>query len=512
MMKIEGEERRVLICAPFGKDAELSATVLERAGVRCFICKNLTEVVNELAAGADLLLTMEDVVTPGRSSELSAYIAKQPAWSDLPILVLKRVKGNEHWDKGLYDSLGNITILESPIRPTTLISAVRASLRARERQYEVQRADRRKDEFLAMLGHELRNPLAPIGAAAQILERAPDDITKIKAASQIVARQVKHMTSLIDDLLDVARVTRGLVVLDRQTIDLRDILTEALEQVNPIMLSRKHSLHLSLPPEGAFVQGDPKRLVQIFSNVLQNAAKYTREAGRIAVSLTRHGDEILVDISDNGIGMTSEVVSHVFDLFSQAERSADRSQGGLGLGLSLVESLVKSHGGSVQASSEGLGKGSQFTIRLPHFVHARADSALMAGKIDTSQAKTALRILIVDDNHDAADSLAMILEITGYSVSVAYNATDGIEQARTFAPHIGLLDIGLPDMTGNELVKILRKDPVTSKSFLIAVTGYGQQDDIEQSHSAGFDRHFVKPVDVNQLLQMIVVTGDSEPA
>jgi signal transduction histidine kinase len=498
--------RRVLICTPFGKDAQLSAQVLEKAGLTCVICKDLAEVLTELPRGAGALLTADDVVAPHRSAALTDFIATQPPWSDLPVLVLTRIASDSRWYADAYERLRNLTLLESPIRPSTLVSTVRAAVRARERQYQVHEADRRKDEFLAMLGHELRNPLAPIGAAAQLLALASADVGKVKMASQIIARQVKHMTSLIDDLLDVARVTRGLITLDREVIDIRQILSEAVEQVDSMMRSRSHSLTLDMPTCQINVQGDRKRLVQVFANVLHNAAKYTPNGGTIAASMSVRGNEVVVEVADNGIGMNPDVVAHVFELFAQAERSADRSQGGLGLGLSLVESLVRSHGGSVQAFSAGIGHGSRFTIRLPHLVSAVGDSLVAEPEGEVSGVPVSTGILIVDDNQDAADALAMVLQIAGYEVSVQYSAADAIAHVKEHAPTICLLDIGLPDMDGNELARTLRQLPQTTDALLVAVTGYGQQDDRDKSGAAGFDHHLVKPIDVDELIGLLART------
>ncbi|MCA1324277.1 ATP-binding protein [Herbaspirillum sp. alder98] len=449
------------------------------------------------------MLTADDVVAPNRSAGLTEFIARQPPWSDLPVLVLTRIASDSRWYMDAHERLRNLTLLESPIRPSTLVSTVRAAVRARERQYEVHEADRRKDEFLAMLGHELRNPLAPIGAAAQLLALASADVGKVKMASQIIARQVKHMTSLIDDLLDVARVTRGLITLDREVIDIRQILSEAVEQVDSMMRSRSHTLTLEMPTCEINVQGDRKRLVQVFANVLHNAAKYTPNGGTIAASMSVRGNDVVVEVADNGIGMNPDVVAHVFELFAQAERSADRSQGGLGLGLSLVESLIKSHGGSVQAFSEGLGRGSRFTIRLPHLVSAAADHVIAQMEAAASDVPGSTRIMIVDDNQDAADALAMVLQVAGYEVVVQYTAGDAIAHAKEHAPTICLLDIGLPDMNGNELAGALRQLPQTAGAMLVAVTGYGQQDDKDRSRASGFDHHLVKPIDVDQLIDLL---------
>lgn len=497
-------ELRILICAPLGKDAQLVAAVLENSGIFCCTCKDLPELVRELHNGVGAILAVEEVLSPADSVSLCEYIAQQPTWSDLPVVVLTKPGGKSPWIEGAYDRLGNLTLVERPVRASTLISAARSTLRARQRQYEIRKADQRKDEFLAMLGHELRNPLAPIGAAAQLLSLVSSDPEKVKRSSEIIVRQVRHMTGLIDDLLDVSRVTRGLIKLDKTLLDMRDILSESMEQVGPSIRARRHHITLHLPPEPAPVQGDRKRLIQVVSNVLNNASKYTPEGGNITVSLEAQPDSMTIEISDDGIGMTPEMVLRVFELFTQAERTSDRTQGGLGLGLSIVQSLIESHGGSVRARSDGLGMGSTFTIRLPRIRdQSILDNCQDAKSNPLRPASTPLRVMIVDDNVDAANTMEMLLDASGYDVSVCLNAVSAIAHAKEISPQVCLLDIGLPDMDGAELAIKLREMPETEAAVLIAVTGYGQKQDREKTHAAGFDHHFVKPVASAQLLALL---------
>jgi signal transduction histidine kinase len=500
----ETAELRILVCAPFGKDAKLIADALESAGMPCHICGDVADLVRELEFGAGAILAVEEALPLGAAKPLADYIARQPAWSDLPVMVLTQPGGNSDWIRGAYERLGNVTLLERPVRGPTLISAARSTLRARQRQYDVCQADRRKDEFLAMLGHELRNPLAPIGAAAQLLALVASAPDKVMRSSEIIARQVAHMRSLIDDLLDVARVTRGLIALDRQAVDVRQILSEAVEQVNPLIRARRHHLLLHLTPIPALVLGDRKRLIQVVTNVLSNACKYTPDGGEIQVQLQVVNNNVVLTVSDNGIGMSPDMVVHAFDLFAQAKRSVDRTQGGLGLGLSLVRSLVESHGGSVQATSNGLGKGSTFAICLP-----RAQMDAIAADNNEPAVRTIepraspLRVMLVDDNVDAANMLEMLLDVSGYDVSVHYTAASALEHAKLAPPQVCLLDIGLPDMEGTELARHLRMLPGTASAVLIAVTGYGQEQDRERTASAGFDHHFVKPVNTAHLLTLL---------
>jgi signal transduction histidine kinase/CheY-like chemotaxis protein len=369
---------------------------------------------------------------------------------------------------------------------------------------ELTKASRAKDELLAMLAHELRNPLAPIGAAAQLLGLASSNAEKVKQAAAIIARQVGHLTSLIDDLLDVARVTRGPIVLAREPLDFRRLLSYAIEHATPQMRARRHHLALYLPPDPANVLGDYKRLVQVVANILANAAKYTPEGGNIIVRLQVLPDEVVLEITDNGSGMTPELVARVFDLFAQAERSPDRSQGGLGLGLALVKTLVDMHGGTVRAESEGPGKGSTFTVRLPRSVSEPISGhGSTTGNEETSSSGQRLRVLVVDDNVDAAATLEMLLGASGHQVFTEHTADRAIERARCTSPHAFLLDIGLPDMDGLELARRLRAMPEAAGAVLIAVTGYGQEQDMQNSKAAGFDYHLVKPVDTAKLLTLL---------
>lgn len=357
-------------------------------------------------------------------------------------------------------------------------------------------ADKRKDEFLAMLAHELRNPLAPISAGAQILLQTQKSNAVVARTATIIARQVGHMTGLVDDLLDVSRVTRGLVKLDLTDLDFRIIVNEAVEQVGPMISQKRQQLTVELPCQACFVSGDSKRLVQITANLLNNAAKYTNDGGSIRVALTCLNDGVTLTVSDNGIGMDPELVPRVFDLFAQAERTSDRTQGGLGIGLALVKTLVQLHDGTAKAESAGAGFGSTFTIELPH-VH-RPEAVERSGD-DGVVRSTMHNCLVVDDNVDAAEMLAVFLQATGHQVSVAYTAAQALTLAKEVSPEVCLLDIGLPDFDGFELVRMLRGQPETAAAVMIAVTGYGRKEDRDKACAAGFDYYFVKPVDTAAL-------------
>ena len=363
---------------------------------------------------------------------------------------------------------------------------------------KLQESDRRKDEFLAMLAHELRNPLAPIGAAAALLQRARLDECLVRKTSEIIGRQVGHMTALIDDLLDVSRVTRGQVELDEAALDMRAIVADAVEQVMPLVRSRHQQLDVDVPAQSMPVMGDAKRLVQILANLLNNAAKYTQEGGRLRLAATVRDGEVVVDVVDNGVGMAPELVARAFDLFAQAERTSDRASGGLGLGLALVRSLVELHGGTVTCESGGSGRGSRFTVMLPLLAQDAAPAAPHDGAHGAAR-ESSLSIMVVDDNVDAAETLALLLEMSGHRVSVEHDPLAALERARTEAPQVCLLDIGLPDMDGYELARRLRAQPATQDALLVAVTGYGQDSDRRLAAQAGFDRHLVKPIDLESL-------------
>jgi len=362
---------------------------------------------------------------------------------------------------------------------------------------ELRAADQRKDEFLAMLAHELRNPLAPISTGAHLLKLLHSDNAQITQTCAIIARQVEHMTGLVDDLLDVSRVTRGLVSLSTQVLDLRKVIDDAAEQIRPLIATRRHTVVLDLPLEAATVKGDHKRLVQVVANLLNNANKYTPEGGRIELRLRQDDGEYVLTVTDDGIGMEPALVARVFDLFSQAERTPDRSQGGLGLGLALAKSLVELHGGSVSADSPGLGKGSSFTVRLPR--HTQDLPVSIAQSRGQATAATPLKVLLVDDNLDAAHTLQLFLGAGGHTVEVAYCGADAVDVARVFEPDVCLLDIGLPDFDGNELARRLRRMPQSTGATLIAMTGYGRQQDREAAMAAGFDHYMVKPVNTVEL-------------
>ncbi|MGJ7917083.1 PAS domain S-box protein [Massilia sp. LXY-6] len=365
----------------------------------------------------------------------------------------------------------------------------------------LQDANQRKDEFLAMLAHELRNPLAPISAAAQVLRIAPADPDKVRGFAEVIGRQVNHMTSLVNDLLDVSRVTRGMVQYEKADVDLRSVIMSAVEQLGPLLEARRHALSLDLGPDAAHltVRGDRARLIQVFANLLANAAKYTAAGGRIAVALETAGTGARVRVSDNGSGIEASLLPHVFDLFTQGARTPDRAQGGLGLGLALARTIALAHGGMIHAHSEGAGQGSSFTVELPL---ATSEGAVSAGADGggAASAGAPLSLMLVDDNVDAVTMLAALLAAAGHKVESFSDPRSALAAAPAAAPDAFILDIGMPGVDGYELARRLRAHPACRGALYVALTGYGQQGDRELTRQAGFDHHFVKPVDAGQLL------------
>ena len=363
-------------------------------------------------------------------------------------------------------------------------------------------ANQRKDDFLAMLAHELRNPLAPISTAAQVLRLRQGDPAYAQRAGEIIERQVRHMTELVDDLLDVSRVTRGLVQMEREPVELRAVVDAAVEQVRPLIEARHHELAVDLPPGPVHVNGDRTRLVQAISNLLNNAAKYTQQHGALRVTLADEAGRAAVSVHDNGSGIPPALLPHVFDLFTQGERTPDRAQGGLGLGLTLVKSIAQLHGGAVAAASAGQGQGSTFTISLPT-IAPPAEPAPPADGGQSAAPAPALRIVVVDDNRDAGASLAAALEAQGHTVDLFDDAEALLAAGDTLEADAYILDIGLPRIDGYELARRLRQRPASAGALLVALTGYGQAHDFTLSKGAGFDHHLVKPANLDQLERIL---------
>ena len=411
-----------------------------------------------------------------------------------------------------------ISLTVSPVRAAdgTIIGASKVARDVSERKLAEERlkdseealrlADRRKDEFLALLAHELRNPLAPIRYALAANKKPGRTPEQCRQAEEIIERQVIHMSRLLDDLLDISRITRGALELKKTRSELTSIIGAAIETARPILDTKHHTLVLELPSEPVQLQADVVRLAQVFSNLLINAAKYTDPGGRIQLRAFQQDDQVVVSVRDNGIGISADMLPRVFNMFFQSHSALARAEGGLGVGLSLVRGLLALHGGSVEARSEGTGRGSEFTVRLPL---GAAASAVTDAEAEAEQisADAGLKILVVDDNQDAADTCAMLLETSGHHVQTAYTGRQALELARAFRPHAVLLDIGLPDVDGYKLAEQVRATRWGRDTVLVAVTGWGQEADRQRAVAAGFDHHLVKPISaetVEALLQSLV--------
>ncbi len=633
---------RVLVQAPTSRDAAACRDLLASSGIPARVCGDLEETCREIARGAGAAILTQEAVLSDRSGCLAGALADQPPWSDFPLIVLTAAGEDSPAAQAALLSVGHMTLMKRPVQVAALVSAARAALRDRRRQYEardhffererqaralaegenrfrtlaesipqlawmarpdghifwynrrwyeytgatpeqmegwgwqslhdpevlprvIERwkaslaggepldmvfplrgadgrfrpfltrvvpsrdadgrivvwfgtntdiaervemeqalkvADQRKDEFLAMLAHELRNPLAAISNAVQLAKRS-DSPDQLAWGRHVVEKHVRHLTRMIDDLLDVSRITRGKVELRTQPVALLPILRSALETARPLIDQRRHALAQEIDIAPVWVDGDPTRLEQVFVNLLNNAAKYTDPGGRIAVDARLDGADVVVAVEDSGIGMTPELLAHAFDLFAQGDRSIARTEGGLGIGLTLVRSLVELHGGTVEAASKGPGRGSRFTVRLP-LARSLADEPDGCPAC-TGPRREGSRVLIVDDSDEAASGLARLLRLLGHDVVVAHDGPAALELAREHRPGIILLDIGLPGMNGYEVARALRREGFAG-AVIIAVTGYGEEQAIRRSLEAGFDHHLVKPVDVDDLVTLMAGT------
>ncbi|MEZ0230688.1 MAG: ATP-binding protein, partial [Planctomycetota bacterium] len=378
----------------------------------------------------------------------------------------------------------------------------------RRRVEELAAEDRRKDEFLAMLAHELRNPLAPLTTALHLIQARVGAQADVARPLAVMNRQTQHLSRLVDDLLEVSRITRGKIRLEREVIDAAVAVHRAVEISRPLIDAKKHDLKLVFPADTVWIDADLTRVAQVLGNLLNNSAKYTNEGGRITVTLAAEGEEAVLRIRDNGIGIPKTLMPRLFELFTQADTSLDRSQGGLGIGLTLVRGLVELHGGTIQARSDGPGQGAEFIVRLPL---APAPVAVEPEKTaDRLRTPAPCRILIVDDNHDAADSLSELLTESGHEVASAYDGAKALELAKKFLPDVVLLDIGLPGLDGYSVARELRRRHADA-FILVALTGYGQEEDRRRAREAGFDHHMVKPVRLDALSKLLAQAAPSSP-
>jgi signal transduction histidine kinase len=407
----------------------------------------------------------------------------------------------------------NLTLAQANAELERANQALQREIAERKRfEQELQEGDRRKDEFLAMLSHELRNPLAAISNVAHVMKASPTVDPQLRWAREVLGRQTGHLTRLIDDLLDVSRITRGKVTLRREPLDLKSVVAGAIETTRTLVQGRRHSLQVQLPDEPVPVIGDRVRLTQVVDNILTNAAKYTKEDGSITISLVSEESapgtpgEAVIRVRDSGVGIPPELLPTVFDLFRRADESLGRAEGGLGIGLALARGLVEMHGGRIEAASDGPGKGSEFTIRLPRSAAEVAEPQRQASE-RPRHGPEQLRVLVVDDSVDSAESMAIILEMSGHDVRRAHNGPDALKAACDYRPDVVLMDIGMPGMSGHEVAQKMREAPATRDIVLIAMTGYGRQVDREQSQAAGFDHHLVKPLDFEKLNEVLAASA-----
>lgn len=507
---------RVPLLLPTPRDTVLTARILAAAGIETVSCRSPGELAEVLRGEVGAVMIAEEWLSAGAHEVLSENLTRQPAWSDLPAMVVARGGTDSRVIGRLVDSLGNATLLDRPLRIAALTSAARAALRARARQYQIRaqwealeqaraqlaEAARRKDEFLAMLGHELRNPLAPIRAALQLLTATPPSATPPHELLATMQRQVEHMVRLVEDLVDVSRLTRGAIELRRERIDLSEALRSAVELSMPLIERGGHDLRVLWPPTPMVLDADPVRLAQVFGNLLNNAAKYSPPGTRIEVVARRDRDECVVEFADQGIGIEPDVLPRIFELFTQGRAEPHRARDGLGVGLSLVRTLVSLHGGTVSASSPGPGRGSRFTVRLP-LASRQTPATAQAAPQPLATPSPALRALVIDDNRDAANTLAMLLDWLKVEHRVAYSGGEGIECALQFRPHVVLLDIGMPGLDGYQVAERLRQRPETSEAVLVALSGWNQDEDLARFHHAGFHHHLAKPAHLRDLQALL---------
>jgi signal transduction histidine kinase len=477
----------------------------------------------------EIAVVLVDVCMPDLDGyELAAMIRQHPRFQKTSIIFvsavlmtdLDRLRG---YECGAVDYVpvpvvpailrAKVSIFAELFRKTRALERLNSELEARVAERTsaleatteaLQEANHRKDEFLAMLAHELRNPLAPIRTAVELLRLKELAEPHRQRARDVIERQVEHLVNLIDDLLDVSRITRGMITLQLEPVLIEAIVARAVETARPAIDAHRHVLEIDLPDELISVEGDKTRLVQVIANILHNAAKFMDPGGRIRLSARREGQYVAIKIADTGIGIAPDLAPRIFELFTQVHSKAERAQGGLGIGLALVRRLTEMHGGSVSVQSDGPGRGAEFTVRLPVMVSSLAvlwNGDKERGAIPEIEPQ---RILVADDNHDAAEALSLQLQLAGHDVRTAHDGMEALQAARTFEPDIVLLDLGMPKMDGYEVARQLRTESAGGREMtLIALTGWGQQQDRDRTADAGFDAHLVKPVAEAQLFKAL---------
>jgi signal transduction histidine kinase/ActR/RegA family two-component response regulator len=494
-------ETRILIYAPTGQDAPLAAKVLAMAAIDSHVCATLPELAQELERGAGAVLTVEEALPRGGFQLLQQCVAHQPEWSDLPIILLTHNGADSPVVRQAVAGLGNLSLMERPVRTLTLITALHATLRARNKQYQTREAARRKDEFLASLGHELRNPLAPIRTSVSLLTHLYPDAAPVARIRDMVERQVRLLTRLVDDLLDVARITSGKITLQQQVVSLGAVMSHVSELCQQAADAKRIHIAWQLPPSEIMLHVDYARLVQIVANILSNAVKFTPQGGHVLVRAAADDGQLLVTVRDDGIGLEAEAIGRIFRMFEQSNTVNGQFSSGLGIGLSLSRQFAEMHGGTVDAYSAGPGQGSEFVIRLPVLDSAGARHAVPLAQQASTDGRR-MQVLVVDDNQDAADSLAALLEIDGFDVHAVYDGMAAVAAVERQAPDMIIMDLGMPGMDGYETARAIRQKPGAERILLLALTGWGQGDARRRTVEAGFDHHLVKPVELEQIVRL----------
>jgi signal transduction histidine kinase/ActR/RegA family two-component response regulator len=495
----------LLVVAPIGRDADIICEQLAAVKLRCRKCRDVRDLCIQLPEGAGGVILTEEALTPAAMADLARQLAEQPRWSEIPLIILVGTPSVEARQR-TFDELRrhtNVTLVDRPVRIATLVSAVQSALRARRRQYEIRDLMRQleqriqeRDRFLAVLGHELRNPLGAILLASQMT----DDDGRLDADhAQLIERQSQHLTRLVNDLLDLSRVAAGKIVLKRELIDLREVSQHTLKVLRPLADRQKLTINVQEPDAPVLVDADPTRVDQILANLLSNAIKYTPENGHINLVIGRDGDDAIIQISDDGVGIAADRIGGIFELFAQAENAVGRAQGGMGIGLALVRNLVDLHDGKVSARSDGVGKGSSFEVR---FALARPEKEeprpRPSDRPEEPRPFAARRIVIVEDNPDVRHLLGLKLRKLGHRVDAASDGDEGVELLLSAKPDLALVDLGLPGKDGYQVAREVREQ-LGQDVVLVAVSGFGQPEDKKRAIESGFDEHITKPADVNDI-------------
>ena len=506
-MAPEALDERVLILAPTGRDGVLLRDTLARVGTAAEVCATATALATEMRRGVGALVLTEEALGRDNIAVVRAATAAQPTWSDVPIVLLidSRTPGEERAALPGLEALGNVTIVTRPVGVASFLSAIRSALRGRRRQYEIGRHlaeleanNRAKDEFVAMLAHELRNPLAAVRTAVEVVARTDVRSEDVGRARQVVERQMHRLVRLLDDLLDASRIVHRKVSLSCVTMDLRVSVAEALAGGQREFSERRLEVVADLSPEPVVVSVDAERIAQVFDNLLVNAAKYTPAGGRVTVTLREEDGEAVCSVADTGIGLRPSEINRIFDLFVQVNPTFDRARGGLGVGLTIVRGLVDLHGGHVSVTSDGPGRGTRFTVRLPLAARGLATAPAMAA---TGVARSPQKVLVVEDNEDLREMMRFMLALQGHTAEVVGSGAEAL--AVPAPPDVVLVDIGLPGINGFEVARGLRAR-FGADVRLIAVTGYGQAECRDRAAAAGFDDFLVKPVGPEHLARALV--------